>query len=98
MDDQRINHDGQESIAGRGTAGPATIGGPQNGAIRLSTSALLQASWARRGICLVPGEPFLLKPEDPPWSGKINADRPNTQEEDGQPKQRKWSKVDICPA
>ena len=30
----------------------------------------------------MPGEPFFLKPEDSPWSRKVNSDRPSTQEED----------------
>lgn len=30
----------------------------------------------------MPREPFFLKPEDLPWSRKINSDRPSTQEED----------------
>lgn len=31
---------------------------------------------------MMPREPFFLKPEDLPWSRKINSDRPSTQEED----------------
>ncbi|XP_021501561.1 ataxin-7-like protein 1 isoform X11 [Meriones unguiculatus] len=37
----------------------------------------------------MPGEPFFLKPEELPWSRKINSDRPSAQEEDGEPEQPK---------
>lgn len=42
----------------------------------------MQTSLGREGIYLLPREPFFLKPEDLPWSRKINSDRPSTQEED----------------
>ena len=46
--------------------------------------------WAGRGTYSEPGEPFFLKSEDPPWSRKVNSDRPSTQEEDT----GSWSSTD----
>lgn len=44
--------------------------------VQSSTLLFCRRHWARRGIHLMPGEPFFLEPEHPPWSEMVNSDRP----------------------